>query len=60
MSVLPPQDATAQINTLADVCDENTGQKRGFKQQWRDFRGYFSQWKHAKVLFATAAAWFLL
>ncbi|KAJ5759094.1 hypothetical protein N7520_006250 [Penicillium odoratum] len=41
------------------VCDENTGQKRGFNQQWRDFREYFGQWRHAKALFATAASWFL-
>ncbi|KAJ5671592.1 hypothetical protein N7507_000719 [Penicillium longicatenatum] len=41
------------------VCDENTGQERGFKQQWKDFREYFSHWKHTKVLIATAASWFL-
>ncbi|KAJ5646484.1 hypothetical protein N7490_002856 [Penicillium lividum] len=41
------------------VCDENTGQKRGLNQQWRDFREYFGQWRHAKALFATAASWFL-
>ncbi|KAJ5175115.1 uncharacterized protein N7482_000992, partial [Penicillium canariense] len=41
------------------VCDETTGQKRGFKEQWKDFREYFSVLKHAKVLFATATAWFL-
>ncbi|KIX03320.1 uncharacterized protein Z518_06872 [Rhinocladiella mackenziei CBS 650.93] len=33
--------------------------KRGLKQQFQDFREYFSQWKHAKVLFAVSAAWFL-
>jgi PHS family inorganic phosphate transporter-like MFS transporter len=42
------------------VWDDATGQKRGFQEQWNDFREYFGQWKHAKVLFATAAAWFLL
>ncbi|KAJ5980334.1 hypothetical protein N7481_007632, partial [Penicillium waksmanii] len=41
------------------VCDEATGQKRDLKQQWRDFREYFGDWKHARVLFATSAAWFL-
>ncbi|KAJ5863923.1 uncharacterized protein N7529_005839 [Penicillium soppii] len=41
------------------VWDDATGQKRGFQDQWNDFREYFGQWKHAKVLFATAAAWFL-
>ncbi|KAJ5376708.1 hypothetical protein N7509_013594, partial [Penicillium cosmopolitanum] len=41
------------------VCDEGTGQKRDLKQQWCDFRDYFGDWKHARVLFATSAAWFL-
>ncbi|KAH8888004.1 MFS general substrate transporter [Thozetella sp. PMI_491] len=27
--------------------------------QFRDFHAYFSQWKHAKVLFATCSTWFL-
>lgn len=34
--------------------------KRGLKQQFRDFREYFSQWKHARTLFAVCASWFLL
>ncbi|KAJ5090836.1 hypothetical protein N7532_009520 [Penicillium argentinense] len=42
------------------VCDETTGQRRGIKKQWKDFRDYFGQWKHAKVLFATSMAWFSL
>jgi PHS family inorganic phosphate transporter-like MFS transporter len=42
------------------VCDDAAGQKRGFNEQWKDFREYFSEWRHAKVLFATAASWFLL
>ncbi|EXJ77962.1 hypothetical protein A1O3_09121 [Capronia epimyces CBS 606.96] len=33
--------------------------KRGVKQQFQDFREYFSQWKHAKVLFAVSMSWFL-
>ncbi|KAJ5615918.1 hypothetical protein N7537_001032 [Penicillium hordei] len=41
------------------VCDDTTGQKRTFKKQWEDFCEYFSHWKHAKLLFATAASWFL-
>ncbi|KAJ5500022.1 hypothetical protein N7453_009073 [Penicillium expansum] len=41
------------------VCDDAAGQKRTFKKQWEDFCQYFSHWKHAKVLFATAASWFL-
>jgi PHS family inorganic phosphate transporter-like MFS transporter len=42
------------------VCDDAAGQKRGFNEQWKDFHEYFSEWRHAKVLFATAASWFLL
>ena len=34
--------------------------KRGLKQQFRDFREYFSTWKHARTLFAVCASWFLL
>ncbi|KAJ5748743.1 uncharacterized protein N7511_010439 [Penicillium nucicola] len=41
------------------VCDDAAGQKRGFKEQWNDFRDYFREVRHAKVLFATAASWFL-
>ncbi|KIV79366.1 hypothetical protein PV11_06929 [Exophiala sideris] len=33
--------------------------KRGLHQQWRDFREYFSEWKHAKALFGVCASWFL-
>ncbi|KAL6251428.1 hypothetical protein RBB50_001637 [Rhinocladiella similis] len=33
--------------------------QRGLHQQWQDFREYFSEWKHAKVLFGVSAAWFL-
>jgi PHS family inorganic phosphate transporter-like MFS transporter len=36
------------------------GSGRGLKDQFRDFRVYFSEWKHAKVLFGTCACWFLL
>ncbi|RAO71611.1 uncharacterized protein BHQ10_007623 [Talaromyces amestolkiae] len=38
---------------------ERDGEKRGLKHQWRDFRAYFSEWKHAKVLIATSLSWFL-
>ncbi|KAJ6079222.1 hypothetical protein N7467_008975 [Penicillium canescens] len=41
------------------VCDDAAGQKRGFTEQWKDFREYFNEVRHAKVLFATAASWFL-
>ena len=37
-----------------------SGGGRGLKDQFRDFRVYFSEWRHAKVLFATCACWFLL
>jgi PHS family inorganic phosphate transporter-like MFS transporter len=33
--------------------------KRGLKEQFADFRLYFSQWKHARTLFAVCASWFL-
>lgn len=35
------------------------GTKRDYRTQIKDFTEYFSQWKHAKVLFATSASWFL-
>ncbi|XHF99944.1 hypothetical protein AWENTII_003424 [Aspergillus wentii] len=41
------------------VISGDTRQKRGLKEQWNDFRIYFGKWRHAKVLFATAASWFL-
>ncbi|KAJ5811864.1 hypothetical protein N7474_008165 [Penicillium riverlandense] len=41
------------------VCNSPAGQSRGWKEQWADFREYFGEWRHAKVLFATAASWFL-
>ncbi|KAL4872787.1 hypothetical protein BDV12DRAFT_210134 [Aspergillus spectabilis] len=43
----------------AYVANQNATQKRGLKEQWADFCEYFLEWKHAKVLFATCAAWFL-
>ncbi|KAJ5473054.1 hypothetical protein N7530_007055, partial [Penicillium desertorum] len=33
--------------------------KRGLKEQFRDFAVYFREWKHAKALFTTSASWFL-
>ncbi|KAJ6043939.1 uncharacterized protein N7446_002135 [Penicillium canescens] len=41
------------------VCDDAAGQRRGFAEQWKDFREYFNEVRHAEVLFATAASWFL-
>ncbi|KUJ10168.1 MFS inorganic phosphate transporter [Mollisia scopiformis] len=32
---------------------------RGLRQQWVDFKEYFSDIRHAKILFATSACWFL-
>ena len=43
-----PKDSDAEV------------EKRGLMEQFRDFREYFSEMKHAKVLFATSASWFLL
>ncbi|KAL4897664.1 major facilitator superfamily domain-containing protein [Aspergillus ambiguus] len=39
------------------VSDEDG--KRGIRHQLHDFRVYFSEWRQAKVLFATCATWFL-
>ncbi|KAL2872004.1 major facilitator superfamily domain-containing protein [Aspergillus lucknowensis] len=41
------------------VADQGAGRKRGLKEQWADFHDYFKEWRHARVLFATSAAWFL-
>ncbi|KAL5336933.1 major facilitator superfamily domain-containing protein [Aspergillus crustosus] len=41
------------------VATQDALEKRGLKKQWADFCDYFQEWKHAKVLFATSAAWFL-
>jgi hypothetical protein len=57
---ISPNRQLSLPDTRLDVCNESTGQKRGFTTQWKEFREYFSQWRHAKVLFATAASWFLL
>ena len=60
MSATFPQFARTKVNSNTDVCNNNDGHSRGWTEQWADFREYFKQWKHAKVLFATAASWFLL
>lgn len=47
----------------ADVTAETSltsSNKRGLRQQFRDFKTYFSCWRHIKVLFATSTCWFLL
>jgi PHS family inorganic phosphate transporter-like MFS transporter len=31
---------------------------RNLRKQFQDFREYFSEFKHAEVLFATCASWF--
>ncbi|KIW37998.1 uncharacterized protein PV06_09974 [Exophiala oligosperma] len=46
------------IDVATETSLKHNGQ-RGLHQQWRDFRVYFSEWKHAKVLFGVSAAWFL-
>jgi hypothetical protein len=47
----------------ADV-EEKTGAvsgiSQGLRKQWHEFREYFSDINHAKVLFATRTTWFLL
>lgn len=51
------------LTMTADVA-KDTGlvgkDKRGLKQQFADFSEYFSNWKHARTLFAVSASWFLL
>ncbi|KIW97786.1 uncharacterized protein Z519_01370 [Cladophialophora bantiana CBS 173.52] len=45
-----------------DVAEETSLKKdgkRGLREQFRDFKVYFSEWKHAKVLFAVSMCWFL-
>lgn len=47
----------------SDVAEETSltrNGKRGLRQQFQDFKEYFSHWKHAKVLFAVSMSWFLL
>lgn len=33
--------------------------KRGLREQFHDFREYFSEWKHARTLIAVSGTWFL-
>lgn len=35
------------------------GERRGLGDQFRDFRAYFSTWRHARAFFAVCAIWFL-
>ena len=62
MQVSPTDSRTSISNLItADVTSvDGPRPTRGLRQQWTDFYVYFSEWKHAKVLFATAASWFLL
>ncbi|KAL1878542.1 hypothetical protein VTK73DRAFT_7883 [Phialemonium thermophilum] len=53
---------TEPYEKCPDVSHESesgNGDSRDYKTQWHDFRVYFSEWRHAKVLFATAFGWFL-
>lgn len=45
------------VATETGLVGEN---KRGPQTQLKEFREYFSSWKHARTLFAVSACWFLL
>ena len=47
-------------NYMATETSLASGGRRGLKDQFGDFKVYFSECKHAKVLLATCACWFLL
>ncbi|OJI98058.1 hypothetical protein ASPVEDRAFT_103688, partial [Aspergillus versicolor CBS 583.65] len=52
-----PYTKCKSYKSILNVAGE--GERRDFRKQWQDFREYFGQWRHAKVLFATCATWFL-
>ncbi|KAI8967285.1 major facilitator superfamily domain-containing protein [Mycotypha africana] len=39
---------------------EQLAQKSKSRNHWKEFRDYFKQWKHLKVLLGTSLSWFLL
>lgn len=47
------------LDVAGETSLKNDG-KRGLNEQFKDFREYFSEWRHAKVLFAVSMSWFLL
>ena len=55
-----------KLSTQKDIRDTNfldvdpSSGSRGLRQQWVECKEYFSDAKHAKVLFATCMTWFLL
>jgi hypothetical protein len=59
---IDPTCIECDANFTSDVQDSHasTTEKRGLKDQLEDFKIYFGEWKHAKVLFAVSAVWFLL
>ncbi|KAI8870421.1 phosphate transporter [Ramicandelaber brevisporus] len=51
------------VNTKFDVNTESNDHNavlREKKAGWADFKAYFGQWKHGKILLGTAMCWFLL
>lgn len=59
----PYLNSSSSHLTTLDVSKQTEAEqadKRGVKEQFHDFAVYFSEWKHAKVLLATSASWFLL
>jgi len=53
-----------ESQTYAKYVSTETGlvgkDKRGLAEQFKDFREYFANLKHARTLFAVSASWFLL
>lgn len=50
------QESTIQAHNKRTI-DSNMIEKRN---HWAEFRAYFRQWKHLKVLLGTSLSWFLL
>jgi len=49
-----------QIFTELSEEDVAANAKAGRSQAWADFREYFSEWRHLKILIGTTVSWFLL
>ncbi|ORX52474.1 MFS general substrate transporter [Hesseltinella vesiculosa] len=46
--------------TSDELIKQYTHVEKEKRNHWAEFREYFGQWKHFKVLFGTAMSWFLL
>lgn len=52
--------AAAKGQVVSDALAEQYTKTEEKRDHWAEFRAYFGQWKHFKVLLGTASAWFLL